>query len=36
MNSPSTREKKNFKALDEMIEDIIVDTYGYHELADQF
>lgn len=36
MNSPGTKEKKNLKASDEMIKDIIVDAYGYHELADQF
>lgn len=31
MNARSSKEKKDLKALDEMIEDIIIDAYGDHE-----
>ncbi len=31
MNSRSNKEKKDLKALDETIEEIIVDAYGDHE-----
>jgi hypothetical protein len=31
MNTRSRKEKKNLKALNEMIEEIIVNAYGDHE-----
>ncbi len=33
MNSRSNKEKNDHKALDEMIEEIIVDAFGDHELG---